>query len=212
MMLLRKPRLGMFGRVASTAVLTCVAAVLIGMFAAEPAYAQTDFFKFEQRPAKAALVDGKARRRRRKGDKQMMVQASEVQYDHVNHRVNAVGNVQIYYDGSTIEADKVTYNQNTKRLRAEGNVRLTEPGGNVTYGDILELNDDYRDGFVDSLRIETPDATRFAAARADRCERPLFGVAERRLHRLRSLQGRPEESRRSGRSRRRASFTTKKRR
>ena len=167
MMLLRKPRLGMFGRVASTAVLTCVTAVLIGMFAADSAYAQTDFFKFEQRPAKQRSSMAKPGAAA-KGDKQMMVQASEVQYDHVNHRVNAVGNVQIYYDGSTIEADKVTYNQNTKRLRAEGNVRLTEPGGNVTYGELLELNDDYRDGFVDSLRIETPDATRFAAARADR--------------------------------------------
>ena len=84
--------------------------------------------------------------------------------------MNAVGNVQIYYDGSTIEADKVSYDQKTKRLRAEGNVRLTEPGGKITYGDILELNDDYRDGFVNSLRLETADATRFAAARADRSE------------------------------------------
>jgi LPS-assembly protein len=100
----------------------------------------------------------------------MLVQASEVQYDHVNHRVSAVGNVQIYYDGSTIEADRVVYNQQTKRLRAEGNVRLTEPGGNITYGEILELNDDYRDGFVDSMRIETPDQTRFAAARVDRSD------------------------------------------
>jgi len=100
----------------------------------------------------------------------MMVQATEVQYDHVNERVNAVGNVQIYYDGSTVEADRVIYNQKTKRLRAEGNVRLTEANGNITYGDILDLNDDYRDGFVDSLRLETADSTRFAAARVDRSE------------------------------------------
>src|SRR4029453_12837097 len=53
-------------------------------------------------------------------------------------------------------------------LRAEGNVRLTEPEGKITYGEILDLNDDYRDGFVDSLRLETPDQTRMAAARADR--------------------------------------------
>jgi LPS-assembly protein len=168
-MTLRKPRPGIFGRVASTAVLACFAAVLIGMLAAGPAYAQTDFFKFEQRPAKQrSSMTKPGAGAAAKGDKQMMVQASEVQYDHVNNRVNAVGNVQIYYDGSTIEADRVTYNQKTKRLRAEGNVRLTEPGGNITYGELLELNDDYRDGFVDSLRIETPDATRFAATRADR--------------------------------------------
>ena len=42
---------------------------------------------------------------------------------------SAVGNVQIYYNGSTLEADKVIYDQKTKRLHAEGNVRLTEPDG-----------------------------------------------------------------------------------
>jgi LPS-assembly protein len=79
-----------------------------------------------------------------------------------------VGNVQIYYGGATIEADQVIYDQKTKRLRAQGNVRLTEPDGKITYGQVIDLSDDYRDGFVDSLRLETPDDTRFAAARADR--------------------------------------------
>ena len=156
------------GRAVSRTALVCFAVALMGVIAAEPAIAQTDFFRFEQRPPrpkKSAPPAAPAQ-----GEKKMMVQAAEVQYDHVNERVNAVGNVQIYYGGSTIEADKVTYNQRTKRLRAEGNVRLTEPGGNITYGEILELNDDYRDGFVDSLRIETADATRFAAARVDRSE------------------------------------------
>ncbi|MES1155768.1 MAG: LPS assembly protein LptD, partial [Pseudorhodoplanes sp.] len=62
------------------------------------------------------------------------------------------------------------YNQKTKRLKAEGRIRLTEPDGKITYGDILDLSDDYRDGFVDSLRLDSADNTRFAAARADRTE------------------------------------------
>ena len=137
-------------------------------FAGDDVLAQTTYFQFEQRPKPARKSQSFAKPQPGQGDKQMLVQAREVQYDHVNERVSAIGNVQIYYNGSTVEADKVIYNQKTKRLRAEGNVRLTEPGGNITYGDILELNDDYRDGFVDSLRLETADATRFAAARADR--------------------------------------------
>ena len=45
----------------------------------------------------------------------------------------------------------------------------TDPGdGMVTYGEIMDLSDDYRDGFVDSLRIDAPEHTRFAAARAER--------------------------------------------
>ena len=98
----------------------------------------------------------------------MLVQATEIRYDYTNNSVAAVGNVQIYYGGATIEADQVSYDQKTKRLIAEGNVRLTEPDGKITYGQKIDLTDDYRDGFVDSLRLETADDTRFAAARADR--------------------------------------------
>jgi LPS-assembly protein len=100
----------------------------------------------------------------------MLVKANEVDYDYTNHRVAAVGNVQIYYNGATIEADRVVYDQVTKRLRAEGNARLTEADGKVTHGQVIDLTDDYRDGFIDSLRVETADDTRVAAARANRSE------------------------------------------
>ncbi len=100
----------------------------------------------------------------------MLVQATEIRYDYTNNTVAAVGNVQIYYGGATIEADQVIYDQKTKRLRAQGNVRLTEPDGKITYGQSMDLSDDFRDGFVGSLRLETPDDTRFAASRADRAK------------------------------------------
>lgn len=99
---------------------------------------------------------------------QMLVQAIELDYDYTNQRVSAVGNVQIFYNGQTLEADKVVYDQKTKRLAAEGNVRLTDIDGKITYANFLDLSDDYRDGFVDSLRVDTADQTRMAATRADR--------------------------------------------
>lgn len=111
-------------------------------------------------PAKKIAKDG--------NDAQMLVQANEIKYDYNNQTVAAVGNVQIYYNGGTIEADKIIYDQKNKRLRAEGNARLTEPDGKVTYGEIIDLSDDYRDGFVDSLRFETVDQIRIASARAER--------------------------------------------
>jgi LPS-assembly protein len=101
-------------------------------------------------------------------DAPMLLQATEIKYDYTNNTVAAVGNVQIYYGGNTVEADEVIYDQKTKRLVAKGNVRLTEPEGKITYGQVIDLTDDYRDGFVDSLRLETVDDTRFAASRADR--------------------------------------------
>jgi LPS-assembly protein len=99
---------------------------------------------------------------------QMLVRAEEINYDYTNERVAAVGNVQIYYGDSTLEADRVIYDQNTKRLHAEGTVRLTQPDGTVLVGNIMDLGDDLRDGFVDSLRLEGPEQTRFAATRAER--------------------------------------------
>jgi LPS-assembly protein len=102
------------------------------------------------------------------GQDQMLVRAQEINYDYSNERVSAVGNVQLYYGAATLEADRVIYDQKTKRLHAEGNVRLTQPDGTVTYGEIMDLSDDFRDGFVDSLRADAPEQTRFAASRAER--------------------------------------------
>src|SRR6202047_71536 len=104
----------------------------------------------------------------RANDGQMLVQAVEVDYDYNNSRVSAVGNVQLFYNGTSVEADKVIYDQKTKRLHAEGNIRMTDADGKITYANIMDLSDDYRDGFVDSLRVDTADNTRMAATRSDR--------------------------------------------
>jgi LPS-assembly protein len=118
---------------------------------------------FPPRPAPTPAAKPK-----REGDQQqMLVRATTINYDYTNERVAAEGNVQIYYGDSTLEADRVIYDQKTKRLHAEGNVVLNQ-GGMITRGEIMDLSDDYRDGFVDSLRIDAPEDTRFAATRAER--------------------------------------------
>ena len=142
---------------------------------------------------------------------QMLVRADQLNYDYNNSRVLAVGNVQIYYNGATLEADRVIYDQKTKRLRAEGGARLTEADGKVVYGEILDLNDEFRDGFVDSLRLETPDKLRFAAPtrNAQGPTRPCSRAAPTRPA---SPARMTPASRQSGRSRGCASSTMKPRR
>jgi LPS-assembly protein len=132
---------------------------VVGFAWTAPAAAQS-FTYNPQRPKPAV--------RPTSNDGQMLVQATEVDYDYNNQRVSAVGNVQMFYNGTSVEADKVIYDQKTKRLHAEGNIRMTDAVGKVTYANIMDLSDDYRDGFVDSLRVDTEDATRMAATRADR--------------------------------------------
>jgi LPS-assembly protein len=132
-----------------------------------PAFAQ-QIFSFPQSPPAKPKSAITLAREKPGAQQQMLVKADEIDYDYANHRVSAVGSVQIYYRNSTLEADRVIYDQTNKRLHAEGNVRLTEADGKVTYGAIMDLSDDYRDGFVDSLRLDSPDQTRMAAARAER--------------------------------------------
>ena len=87
----------------------------------------------------------------------MQVNAGQLVYDERTSRVSARGNVQIYYDGRTIEADVVTYDQRSGRVRATGNVRITEPSGNIAHGQDMEFDQQFTNGFIRSLNLETPD-------------------------------------------------------
>src|SRR5260370_23998526 len=143
-------------------ILIATLAFLAGWIEATPSFAQLLAFPAREKPAPRTVRSG--------AQDQMLVRAQEINYDYTNERVSAVGNVQLYYGAATLEADRVIYDQKTKRLHAEGNVRLNQADGTVTYGEIMDLSDDLRDGFVDSLRADAPEQTRFAASRAERSE------------------------------------------
>ncbi len=154
-----RARLAAVGAATFTLLAGIVLAGSLELALTAPAAAQS--FTYNPRPPKPAPKPVS-------NDGRMTVQAVEVDYDYNNQRVSAVGNVQMFYNGTSVEADKVIYDQKTKRLHAEGNIRLTDASGKVTYANALDFSDDYRDGFVDSLRVDTEDATRMAATRADR--------------------------------------------
>ncbi len=78
------------------------------------------------------------------------------------------GNVQIAYDGYTLVAERVTYNRTSGRVLAIGGVEIVEPNGNRVFAQEIDITDDFQDGFVAALRVETPENTRFAAESAER--------------------------------------------
>ena len=98
----------------------------------------------------------------------MLLQADEMVYENNNSRISAKGNVEIYYGNYTLLADRVIYNRNTNTLMAEGNVRMKDPDGAVITSDQLTLTDDFRDGFVDALKLVTKDDTHIVAQSASR--------------------------------------------
>src|SRR5918998_3855376 len=107
----------------------------------------------------------------------LLVDAKEIVYDNDRNTIAASGDVQMNYQGRTLQADRVTYDRNTGRVFAEGNARLTDASGTVASGDRFELTDDFKSGFIDSLRVVQttieqgrPLTTRFSAPRAERAE------------------------------------------
>jgi LPS-assembly protein len=134
-----------------------IAAVLA--CAALPASAQSVADRLSGKPA-APSADKRPDR--------MLVEAREMVYDRDRHVVTAKGDAQVYYQGKVLEADRVIYNQTTKRVYAEGNAKLTEPDGTITRGERIDLTDDFRDGFIETLRAETDDKSYFSAPRAER--------------------------------------------
>jgi LPS-assembly protein len=98
----------------------------------------------------------------------MLMEAKELVYDYDKEIVTAVGGVDIYYDGRTLQSERVRYDQKANRVLAIGKVKMTERNGDVIYADQMDVTDDFRDGFVEPLRLETTQRTHFAAAKGRR--------------------------------------------
>lgn len=98
----------------------------------------------------------------------MLLESDQVVYDNDGNTVTALGRVQIHYNGYALTARKVTFLRGSKRVMAEGEVRLVEPGGNVISGERIDVSENFQEGFVSSLRVDTTERSRFIAARAER--------------------------------------------
>ena len=126
-------------------------------------------------PSMNELLSNKATRSGEKS--RLLVEGREIVFNRDKNTVAASGEVELNYDGRTLQADRVIYDRTNGRVFAEGNVRLTETNGAVTTGDRFELTDDFKTGFIDSLRVEQtardrlgPVTTRFSAPRGERVD------------------------------------------
>ncbi|WP_181167860.1 LPS-assembly protein LptD [Mesorhizobium sp. B2-4-19] len=99
---------------------------------------------------------------------QMLLAADTLVYNNDNQTVTAVGGVQIDYGGNRLVAQKVIYDRNTKRMVATGNVEIVNSDGTKINSQHIDITDDFADGFVNALRVETIDKAYFAAESAER--------------------------------------------
>lgn len=156
----------MKGRIAAFAMAT---AVLSGIGGFVPAHAQQTF--------NDAFISRAKGTDDQKGSGKLLVEARTIIYDNDRNTVAASGDVELNHQGRTLQADKVTYDRNTRRVFASGNVRMTDTSGAIVTGERFELTDDFRDGFIESLRIEQviddrgrKVRARFSSPRAERID------------------------------------------
>ncbi|WP_310619936.1 LPS-assembly protein LptD [Flexibacterium corallicola] len=93
----------------------------------------------------------------------MLLEATDLRYDFDKDIISASGSVEIYFDDYTLRADRVEYDRKDGRLFAYGHIRMTEPDGNLIQAESLELSDDFANGFIKALEIDTPQFTRLTA-------------------------------------------------
>ncbi|MEM9278436.1 MAG: LPS-assembly protein LptD [Pseudomonadota bacterium] len=101
-------------------------------------------------------------------DEQLLLESDDLIFDNDRGLVIATGNVQIAFGRATLVADRVEYNQQSGRMIAFGNVEILEPNGNRIFAKEIDITDDFSDGFVSALNVQTPDNTRIAAESAER--------------------------------------------
>ncbi len=155
-------------RYRSTIAVTAVAMVLSGAVGIDSALAQGTLND---------VISVKAQNRTDGKQDRLFVEAQELIYNNDNNTVSAVGNVELHYQGKTLQADRVTYDRKTGRVFAQGNARMTDSNGTTVSASEFNLTDDFKTGFINSLYLEQKGVEngkvvtgRFSSPRAERIE------------------------------------------
>lgn len=104
---------------------------------------------------------------------QLLLEADQLIYNNDSQTISAVGDVRIDYDGIKLVARQVTYDQSTGRVIAAGDVEIIERDGTRILATEIDVTDDFSDGFVNALKVETVDDTTFVAESAERRDNNL---------------------------------------
>ena len=86
----------------------------------------------------------------------------------VDERLVATGNVQAFYEGTTLSAAQVTYDRAADRLTIEGPIFLRDEDGSVLTAERAELDPRLEDGLLRGARLVLDRQLQLAANRVDR--------------------------------------------
>lgn len=94
----------------------------------------------------------------------LTLEADTMVFDQNSDSVVAQGNVGIRYAGFRATADRAVYSQRTGRVELIGNVAFVDPDGLEYVADRVELEDGFKQRFLESLTVAYPDGTWVTAA------------------------------------------------
>ncbi|MEN3930533.1 LPS-assembly protein LptD [Microvirga sp. W0021] len=157
------------GRLRFIVASTAMAVVLVSAAAVDSAFAQGTLNDVISAKTQGQKADGQQDR--------LFVEAKELIYNNDKNTIAASGNVELHYQGRTLQADRVTYDRTTGRVFAKGNARMTDASGTIMTGSEFELTDDFKSGFINSLYLEQksvengkPITGHFSSPRAERID------------------------------------------
>lgn len=85
-------------------------------------------------------------------------------------RLTADGNVEAYYDGTTLSAAGLVYDRNAGNLTIEGPILIRDPAGTIVSADAAELDPQLRNGILRGARLVLDRRLQLAAVQIDRRE------------------------------------------
>ncbi|MBN2971931.1 LPS-assembly protein LptD [Roseomonas aeriglobus] len=111
-------------------------------------------------------------------DDQVQFSADTLEYQFEDDIVTAKGDVRMFRQADRLRADTVTWNRKTGQVIANGNIAVTNPGGDVAYGDRIELTDSLKDGVIENMLVVLEQGGRIAARRGSRADGGVITVED----------------------------------
>lgn len=133
---------------------SCAAVVICMLFAAGNTVSAQDNLTLQEQAA-APETD-------------LLLESNEITYDFDRDVIVARGDVQVYYDGNTVQAGEIVFDRRSQQLVARGNVIFLDTEGNILRTSELTLSEDFSQAFARALQIDMPNRTRFIAGQAQR--------------------------------------------
>ncbi len=85
-------------------------------------------------------------------------------------RLAAAGNVEVYYDGTTLSAAAIVYDQTTDRLSITGPILIRAPDGTIIAADRAEIDPTLQNGILRGARLVLNQQLQLAANSIDRID------------------------------------------